>query len=116
MTDGIWGADYPNPSDFFDVFFRCSSFRLDDPSDTRNGDFFCDPAIDRLMNVADREEASDPALAATTWSAVDRAVTIQAPWVVLETMPWTDFLSTQVANYEYNPATGILLDQLQIRR
>jgi hypothetical protein len=35
---------------------------------------------------------------------------------VLETLPWADFLSTQVANYEYNPAIGILLDQLQIRR
>ena len=43
-TDGAWYADYPSASDFFDLFFRCSDFRLADPAATRNGAFFCDPA------------------------------------------------------------------------
>ncbi len=43
------------------------------------GAFYCDPAIDRLMNLADTRQATDPARAAATWTAVDRAVTYAAP-------------------------------------
>jgi peptide/nickel transport system substrate-binding protein len=111
-TDGVWGADYPSASDFF----RCSSFRLADPAGTRDGSFFCDPAIDRLMNLADSEQATDPVQAASTWAAVDRAVTSAAPWVTLAILNNVDFLSARVTNYQYNPFWGILLDQIQIRR
>ena len=115
-TDGSWAADYPSASDFFDINFRCSAFRLADPADTRNGSFFCDPAIDRLMSPADSEQATDPVRAASTWAAVDRAVTSAAPWVPLATVNNVDFLSARVTNYQYNPFFGILLDQLQVRR
>ena len=114
-TDGDWGADYPSASDFFDEFFRCSAFRLDDPAATRNGSFFCDPAADRLMNVADSEQLTSPLQAAGTWAAVDRAVTRAAPWVTLAVLKNTDFLSARIGNYQYNPFWGALLDQLQIR-
>ena len=115
-TDGNWGADYPSASDFFDQFFRCSSFRLADPADTRNGSFFCDPAIDKLMNLADAQQGTDPERAAATWAAIDRAVTFAAPWVPLANLNNVDFLSARVTDYQYNPFFGILLDQLQIRR
>jgi YVTN family beta-propeller protein len=115
-TDGNWYADYPSASDFFDLFFRCSSFRLADPADTRSGSFFCDPAIDKLMNLADAQQATDPARAAATWAAVDRAVTFAAPWVPLAVLNNVDFLSARVTNYQYNLFFGILLDQLQIRK
>ena len=62
-TDGIWYADYPSASDFLDLFFRCSDFRLADPAATRNGAFYCNPAIDRLMNLADTRQVTDPARA-----------------------------------------------------
>jgi YVTN family beta-propeller protein len=115
-TDAGWVADYPAASDFFDVSFRCSSFRLNDPAATRNGDFFCDPAIDRLMDTADAEEATDPAEASATWARVDREVTDAAPWVPLVSLNWDDFLSARVSNYQYNPVFGVLLDQLSVRR
>jgi YVTN family beta-propeller protein len=115
-TDGQWSADYPSASDFLGQFFRCSSFRLADPGDTRNGSFFCDPAIDNLMNLADAQQVTNPAQAAATWAAVDRAVTFAAPWVPLATLNNVDFLSDRVTNYQYNPFFGILLDQLQIRK
>jgi YVTN family beta-propeller protein len=115
-TDGNWWADYPSASDFFDFSFRCSAFRLADPAATRNGSFFCDPAIDRLMNLADSEQAADPVQAASTWAAVDRAVTNAAPWVTLAIVNNVDFLSARVTNYQYNPSWGILLDQLRVRR
>ena len=39
----VWIADYPSASDFLDLFFRCSDFRLADPAATRNGSFYCNP-------------------------------------------------------------------------
>ena len=114
-TDEIWYADYPSASDFFDLFFRCSAFRLDDPAATRNGAFYCNPAADQLMNQADSQQATDPAQAAATWAAVDRTVTSDAPWVTLANLNNVDFLSTRVTNYQYNPFLGVLLDQLRIR-
>ena len=114
-TDGGWIADYPSASDFFDLYFRCSSFRLADPAATRNGSFFCDPGIDRLMDAADQQETTDPTQAATTWAEVDREVTDAAPWVPLVNLTLVDFLSARVSNYQYNPAFGVLLDQLLIR-
>ena len=93
----------------------CSAFRLDDPTATRNGAFYCNPAADRLMNRADRQQATDPAQAGATWAAVDRTVTSDAPWVTLANLNNVDFLSTRVTNYQYNPFLGVLLDQLRIR-
>jgi YVTN family beta-propeller protein len=113
-TDGQWNSDYPSPSDSFDLFFRCSSFRLADPAATRNGSFFCDPAIDRLMDVADQQMFTDPARADATWAAVDRRVTDAAPWVALVNPEGADFLSGRVSNYQYNSAVGMLLDQLSV--
>jgi peptide/nickel transport system substrate-binding protein len=115
VTDGSWYPNYPNASAFFDQFFRCSDWKLADPGATRNGSFFCAPGIDRQMVLADNEEVTDPARAAVTWAAVDREVTDAAPWVVLANLTNVDFLSSRVTNYEYNPAVGVLLDQLVIR-
>jgi peptide/nickel transport system substrate-binding protein len=114
-TVNVWIADYPSASDFLDLFFHCSAFRLDDPAATRNGSFYCNPAADRLMNLADSQQATDPAQAAATWAAADRIVTSDAPWVVLANLNNVDFLSARVTNYQYNPFMGVLLDQLQIR-
>jgi hypothetical protein len=48
------------------ICFRCSDFRLADLAVTRNGAFCCNPAIDRQMNLADTQHATDPAPAAAT--------------------------------------------------
>ncbi|HXZ72046.1 MAG TPA: ABC transporter substrate-binding protein, partial [Streptosporangiaceae bacterium] len=106
-TDGNWLADYPSASDFLDEFFRCSAFHLSDPAATRNGTFYCNPAVDHMMNLADSQQATDPARAAATWAAADRAVTRDAPWVPLVNPNNVDFLSARVTNYQYNPFLGI---------
>jgi peptide/nickel transport system substrate-binding protein len=114
-TVSVWFADYPSASDFL-VFFRCSAFRLDDPAATRNGSFYCNPAADHLMNLAGTQQATDPTQAAATWSAADRIVTFDAPWVIWANLNNVDFLSTRITNYQYNPFMQVLLDQLQIRQ
>ena len=117
VTDGSWYFGYPSTSAFFDQFFRCSAWKLADPSAVRNGSFFCEPGLDHLMDIADSEELTDPTQAAVTWAAVDRGVTNAAPWVVLLNLTEIDFLSSRITNYQYNPALiGVLLDQLEIRQ
>jgi peptide/nickel transport system substrate-binding protein len=115
-TGGWWTAGYPSASAFFDFWFRCTSFRLDDPAGTRNGDFWCDPSIDRLMDTADAEMATNQAEANKTWALVDREVTDAAPWAPLATLNEVDCLSARISNYQYNPVFGVMLDQLSVRR
>ncbi len=110
-----WVADYPSASDFFDVFFRCSSFRLADPADTRSSLFFCHPNIDRQMDQADRLQLSDPTGAAEMWARVDHEITDLAPWVPFVSLRFADFTSARIGDYVYNPAWGILLDQLWVQ-
>jgi peptide/nickel transport system substrate-binding protein len=112
---GSWIADYPSASDFFNLFFQCSAFRLADPADTRSGSFFCHPTIDRQMSQADQLQVSDPQAAAKIWAQVDREITDLAPFVPLVSLRSVDFTSTRVGDYQYNPIWGILLDQLWVR-
>jgi YVTN family beta-propeller protein len=110
---GTWVVDYPSASDFFDLFFRCSSFRPADPADTRSGSFFCHPGIDRLMSRADDLQATDPQAAARVWAQVDHEITDLAPWVPFASLRSADFTSARAGDYQY--AGGILLDQLWVR-
>jgi len=112
---GTWVADYPSASDFFDLFFTCSSFRLADPADTRSGSFFCQPGLDSQISQADQLQTSDPQAAARVWAAVDREVTNLALWVPFVSLRWADFTSARVGDYQYSPASGIMLDQLWVR-
>jgi peptide/nickel transport system substrate-binding protein len=116
VTDGSWYFDYPMASELFDQFFRCSDWKLADPAATSNGSLFCDPSIDHEMEQADAEEATGARQAAAAWASVDRRLTDAAPWVVLANPTLVDFLSPRLTNYEYNPAVGVLLDQLEIRQ
>ena len=116
VSTGSTYLPYPTASAMFDEFFRCSSRKLADPGATHNGAFYCDPRIDALMNEADSLEATDPSSAAAIWAAVDRGVTDDAPWVPLAVLTQVDFVSARVSNYQYNPAIGVLLDQLVVHR
>jgi peptide/nickel transport system substrate-binding protein len=113
----VFVRNYPSTSDFFDLFFRCSSWKTADPATTTNGSFFCDPSIDRDKDLADSEEGAAPEQAAATWAAVDRAITDTAAWVPLVSLTEYDFLSSRTTNYQYNPAiNGVLLDQVEVGR
>jgi hypothetical protein len=78
-----WIVSDPTPAEFFDLFFRCSSFRLGDPANTRSSEFFCDPKLDQQMEKADRLRLSDPTRSAALWATIDRQVTHLALWVPL---------------------------------
>ena len=65
-------------------------------------------------HLADRLQMTDPAGAARLWTKVDREITDLAPWVPFVSLRFADFMSARVGNYGYNPAWGILLDQLWV--
>jgi YVTN family beta-propeller protein len=110
-----WGADYPAPSDFFTPILTCASFQPGNASN-QNLSGFCDSRIDREVEKAQREQATNPIAARALWAKIDRAVVDQAPWVPLITPRSFDFLSRRAGNYQYSPnGFGVLIDQLWVR-
>jgi peptide/nickel transport system substrate-binding protein len=105
-----WGADIPAADDFFDVLLSCDAIAQGlDPAQ------FCDANIDAAIHRAQDLQAQDPAAADTAWAAVDRAVVDAAPWVPYINQIGVDLVSARVGDYEHQPASGILLDQLWLR-
>jgi len=104
MQMGIttWYEDYPAPSDFLYVLLSCSSFHPgSDASPNVSG--FCDKEMEAKMQVAMATSVTDPAKAATMWSAVDRMAVDKAPWAVLVNPKHVDFVSKRVGGFQFNP-------------
>jgi peptide/nickel transport system substrate-binding protein len=107
-----WQADFPAASNFIAFFFKCPRHAT---GANTNPSQFCDPSVDKQIRRALALEATDPALAASLWSQLDREIVDQAPMVPLVNPKQVDFLSSRVGNYQYNPQWGLLLDELWVR-
>ncbi len=70
-----WGADYPDPLNFFEP--TLSSRAIGDPSE--NFSFFSDPELDRVLVDADR--TIDPTEREALIGRAERIVFERAPWV-----------------------------------
>jgi peptide/nickel transport system substrate-binding protein len=110
-----WYQDYPAPSDFLNVLLGCGSIHKNSDA-SPNIAAFCDPTIQSNINKAESIEATDPTQAASLWTKVDHADTLQAPWVDLYNPKQIDFLSKNVNGYEWNPQWYILIDQLWLSK
>jgi len=109
-----WISDYPAASGFFIPVLTCSSF-LPKNSGNANAAEFCNPHIDRQIEQASIEQATNPDAARGLWERVDRQTVDQAPWVPLVNPKVVDVLSKRVGNYQYSPAgLGMLIDQLWV--
>ena len=102
-----WTADYLSPANFFANLFRCG---------TAAGSLFpCDEKVSRVVDRALREDSTDPVTAAARWTALDRLVTSRALVVPIRNpLLWT-LVSKRVGDYDANPMTGPMLDQLWVR-
>jgi len=109
-----WISDYPAPSGFFNPILTCASFLPNSPENVNNAQF-CDPRIDRQINKALTEQATNPDAARGLWERIDRQTVDQAPWVPLVNPKVVDVLSKRVGNYQYSPQLGVLFDQLWVR-
>jgi len=96
---GEWISDYPAASGFFTAVLTCASFVPESPGNA-NVAQFCDPRIDRQIQQAVSEQATNPDAARGVWERVDRQTVDEAPWVPLVNPKVVDVLSTRVGNYQ----------------
>jgi peptide/nickel transport system substrate-binding protein len=106
-----WGADFPAPSDFFNLPLTCKTAL----NPAFNLAAFCDPRIDREIERARAIATGDPQTAAVAWSRIDRDVMQEAPWIPIANGAQADLISRHVGNYQFNPFWGVLFDQLWVR-
>ncbi len=110
-----WISDYPAASGFFNAILTCASFLPKTPANS-NAAQFCDPRIDRQIEQALSEQATNPDAARGLWERIDRQTVDQAPWVPLVNPRVVDVLSKRVGNYQYSASgLGMLIDQLWVR-
>ncbi|HEV3309788.1 MAG TPA: ABC transporter substrate-binding protein [Chloroflexota bacterium] len=102
---GVWGEDYPDPSDFFDPILSCSA--------SSNAAFFCNHAVDRLGNKAraDRNPTSRFAI----YRKMERMVMAQAPWAPIYDDEEIDFRGAAVKGFFIHPVWPFSYDQYQLK-
>jgi peptide/nickel transport system substrate-binding protein len=106
-----WGADYYEPSEFYEPFFACS------------GNYFtglatCNPAIDRMAKIALERQVSDPAGADLLWRRVYERVGSDARIIPTSDGGNNLFLtSRRVGDYWADPlqVNYPLLDELWVK-
>jgi peptide/nickel transport system substrate-binding protein len=108
-----WEADYPAGSALFRPLFTCAAYRPTMPFNS-NPAAFCNPGIDRAIERATALEPLNTAAAAAAWRKVDRQLARKAPWAPLVNALGVDFVSRRLGNYQRNPASGVLLDDLWV--
>ena len=103
-----WYADFPSAANILTGNFGCAAFRPGSDSST-NIPGFCDKALDARLEAA---------LLAADWgavAAVDRAVTDQAPAVVLASPRYIDVVSRRVGNFVYHETYRWLIQSAWVR-
>ena len=111
---GGWIPAYPSSAAYFSELLTCAAYKPGQPDNINYGGF-CSPGIDRDIARAIELQASDPNAASLLWSKIDREVVDQAPWVTMANSKQANFVSDRVGNYQYNPVSGVLIDQLWVR-
>jgi peptide/nickel transport system substrate-binding protein len=107
-----WGADYPSPSSVLDTFTGCGGFIAASPLNNDMSEY-CSPRVERLIRAALAAEHLSPTSAARQWTAIDQAVSADAPIIPLTTYTRHNVVSTSAQNVVINPVWGLLFDQLE---
>ena len=94
--------------------FACDSLTLNDPFNT-NYSQFCDPEVDRLTAEAARLQAVSPGRADEQWTQAEQRIVDAAPAIAAYNRIWPDLVSERLGNFQYNPVSGMLLDQAWVR-
>ena len=114
-----YGPDYPSANDLFSNQFTCESY-TPNPKTNLNNAGFCDRRIDAQIARARTLQTTNPSAASALWASIDRQVTNEAPWVAIDAVVSTDFVSRRVGNYKFcwlsgGALVGACLDQLWVR-
>ncbi len=105
FTLGVWGLDYPDPSDFIDPLLTCAG--------SSNAAFFCNHADDRLATRArgDRNRKQRYAL----YRKLEGKIMSQAPWAPLYDDKLYDFRGATVKHFFIQPIWGFSYDQYELK-
>jgi peptide/nickel transport system substrate-binding protein len=114
VIDGGWSADYPAADDLIGKL-TCRYFTPGNGAQTTDAGELCDHAFDRQVARAATLQTIDAPAADRLWARLDRSLTDRAVWLPTVTPNEIDLLSGRVANYQYNPVLGALIDQLWVR-
>jgi peptide/nickel transport system substrate-binding protein len=106
FTQNGWGADYPDPSTFYDFLFSCS---------TPNWSRYCDPDIEAKAAKAKEITNSDPVGSLALWREVDQQLTDKAVLLTLGDEHASQLFSTRVGNIQIIPGLGALLSQCWVQ-
>ena len=109
-----WASDYPVASQFINALLSCAAL-VPNSNTNQNYGQFCDPAIDAQIKQALDLQVTDQSPAGELWAKIDRALVDQAAVVPLFNRQGFDRLSKRVGNYQHNPLSGMLIDQLWVR-
>jgi peptide/nickel transport system substrate-binding protein len=114
VIDGGWSAEYPSADDIIGKL-TCRYFTPGDGVETTDAGELCNRALDRQVARAAALQTIDAPAANRLWAQLDRLLTDRAVWLPTVTPNEIDLLSARVANYQYNPVLGALIDQLWVR-
>jgi YVTN family beta-propeller protein len=106
-----WGADYPAASDFYLPLFSCPTVTVGSQLPADN----CNRGLDALAEKAYHAQSNDPRAARAMWTAIDRKLTDDAPFVALANTLEATVVSQHVGNYQSSPELGPLLSQIWVR-
>ena len=99
-----WYADYPSAATIIQGNFGCAAFRPGSDNST-NIPGFCDKALDKQL------EGGTPA----DITAIDRAITDQAPAIVLVSPRFIDVLAPRVHGYQYHETFRWLMQRASVQ-
>jgi YVTN family beta-propeller protein len=114
MGFNAWQADFPSEAGFLGALFKCSDFVPGKPDQTADPSFFCDRAVDRLMDRAVAVALVNPPAGHRLWQQAERKILADAPVVPTFNRENVDFIAKRVGNYQYNPQWGPLVDQMWV--
>jgi YVTN family beta-propeller protein len=113
--DFVTVGPYPSPSVYIGPDYTSCQSLVRNSQNNPNAYEFCDPRFDATVRSARAAQDVGSPVAYALWARADRQYTDDAPVVNLDTPSITDFVSHRVGNYQYNPALGVLIDQLWVR-
>lgn len=105
FTLGVWGEDYPDPSDFFDPILSCNA--------SSNAAFYCNHKVDALGNQARADR--NPTTRYAIYRKMERMVMAQAPWAPIYDDEEVDFKSASVKGFFIHPVWPFTYDQYRLK-
>lgn len=99
-----WGADFPDPSTFFDPLLRSDAIT---DAGTQNASFFRHPPLDAVLTQAHRE--TDVAARMALYARAEEIIAAEVPLVPVYAAQVIHLAQPRLQNYRPHPVVGVKL-------